>query len=115
MPPLPAAIILVFAPFAPLCSPRVWRHAPCLLRGAILAPGARTGAAALQVMGLASERRFTHDHRGLHRAPWATRQARQMLLGLLISLLVPSGASMILGADATVERRNGRQIKAQGC
>jgi hypothetical protein len=33
MPPLPEAIILVLAPFAPLFSQRVWLHAPLLLLG----------------------------------------------------------------------------------
>ena len=37
-----------------------------------------------------------------------------MLLGLLITLLVPPGATMVLAADDTVERRSGRQIRAQG-
>jgi hypothetical protein len=60
MPSLPEAIILVLVPFAPLFSDRVWGHAPRLLRGAILAPGARTVTAALRVMGLAAERRFTN-------------------------------------------------------
>jgi hypothetical protein len=47
MPCLPEAIILVLAPLAPLFSQRVWRHAQLLLRGAMLAPGARTMTAAL--------------------------------------------------------------------
>jgi hypothetical protein len=83
MPPLPEAIILVLAPFAPRFSTRVWGHAPRLLLGAILAPGSRTVTAALRAMGLAAERRFTHDHRVLNRAPWLGRQASRMLLGLL--------------------------------
>jgi hypothetical protein len=58
LPPLPEAIILVLAPFAPLLSHRVWCHAQVLLRGAILAPSARTVTAALRMMGLASERHF---------------------------------------------------------
>jgi hypothetical protein len=51
MPPLPEAIILVLAPFAPLFSHRVWLHAQRLILGAILAPGTRTVTAALRVMG----------------------------------------------------------------
>ncbi len=38
-----------------------------------------------------------------------------MLLGLLITRLVPSGATIVLGADDTVERRSGRKITARGC
>jgi hypothetical protein len=115
MPPLPEAIILVLAPFALLFSHRVWLHAQLLLLGAILAPGARTVTAALRVVGLAMERRFTNYHRVLNRATWSARQGSRILLGLLIVLLVPPGAPIVLGADDTVERRRGRRIKAKDC
>ena len=80
MPPLPEAIILVLAPFAPLFSQRVWLHAQRLLLGAMLAPGARTVTAALRVMGLATERGFTNDHWVLNRATWSARQGSRMRL-----------------------------------
>src|SRR4029453_7586943 len=115
MPPLPEAIILVLSPFAPLFSRRVWRHAQLLLLGAILAPGARTVTAAWRAMGLATERHFTNYHRVLNRATWSARHGSRILLGLLITQLVPPGATIVLGADDTVERRSGRQITAQGC
>jgi len=115
MPHLPDAIIQVLAPFAPLFSDRVWLHAQVLLLGAILTPGARTVTAALRVMGLATEGHFTNDHRVLNRATWSARQGSRILLGLLIALLVPLGATMVFGADDTLERRSGRQIKAKGC
>jgi DDE superfamily endonuclease len=113
--PLPEAIILVLAPFAPLFSPRVWRYAQVLLLGAILAPGARTVTTALRVMGLSGERHFTNYHRVLNRATWSARQGSRILLGLLVTLLVPPGTTIVLGADDTVERRTGRKIKAKGC
>src|SRR6266850_8412359 len=115
MPPLPEAIILVLVPFAPLFADRVWRHAQVLLLGAMLAPGARTVTTALRVMGLAGARRFTNYHRVLNRAIWSARQGSGILLGLLITLLVPPGAPIVLGADDTVERRSGRKIRAKGC
>jgi DDE superfamily endonuclease len=115
MPPLPEAIILVLAPFAPLFSHRVWLHAQVLLWGALLAPRARTVTAALRVMGLAAERHFTNYHRVLNRATWSARQGSRILLGLLITLLVPTGATIVFGADDTVERRSGRKIAAKGC
>jgi DDE superfamily endonuclease len=115
MPPLPDAIILVLAPFAPLFSQRVWLHAQLLLLGAMLAPGARTVTAALRAMGLSSERHFTNYHRVLNRATWSAHQASRILLGLLVTSLVPAGAAIVLGADDTVERRGGRQIAAKGC
>jgi hypothetical protein len=115
MPPLPEAILLVLAPFAPLFSQRVWAHAQVLLLGAILASGPRTVTAALRIMGLALERRFTNYHRVLNRATWSARQGSRILLGLLLTVLVPQGATIVFGADDTVERRSGRKIKAKGC
>jgi hypothetical protein len=115
MPPLPEAIILVLAPFAPRLSHRVWLHAQVLLVGAMLAPGARTVTAALRVMGLAAARHLTNDHRVLNRATWSARHGSRILLGFLITPLVPPGATMVRGADDTVERRSGRKITAKGC
>jgi hypothetical protein len=115
MPPLPEAIILVLAPFALLFSQRSWRHAQVLLLGAIVTPGARPVTAALRARGLAAERHFTNYHRVLNRATWSARQGSRILLGVLITLLVPPGATIVLGADDTVERRSGRKINAKGC
>jgi hypothetical protein len=115
MPPLPETIILVLAAFAPLFSHRVWLHAEVLLVGAMLAPGARTVTAALRAMGLAAECHFTNYHRVLNRATWSARQGSRILLGLLLTLLVPPGATIVLGADDTIERRGGRKITAKSC
>jgi hypothetical protein len=115
MPPLPDALLLGLAPFAPLFSARVWGHAQVLLLGALLTPRSRTVTAALRVMGLAMEHRFTNYHRVLNRATWSARQGSRILLGLLLTLLVPPGATIVLGADDTVERRSGRKIRAKGC
>src|SRR5687767_11743693 len=115
IPPLPDAIILILAPFAPLFSKRVWRHAQVLLLGAVLTPGSRTVTGALRVMGLALERQFTNYHRVLNRATWSARHGSRILLGLLITRLVPPRATIVLGADDTVERRSGRKIMAKGC
>lgn len=81
MPPLPKAIILVLAAFAPRFSARVWGHAQVLLLGAMLTPGTRTVTAALRVMGFAMERHFTNDHRVLNRATWSALRGSQILLG----------------------------------
>jgi hypothetical protein len=52
MPILPADVMTLFVCFAPVFSTRVWRHVPFLVVGAILAPGQRTVAAVLRVLGL---------------------------------------------------------------
>jgi hypothetical protein len=81
----------------------------------MLTPGPRTVTAALRAMGLAMERHFTNYHRVLNRATWSARQGSRILLGLLLTLLVPPGATLVFGADDTVERRSGRKIRAKGC
>jgi DDE superfamily endonuclease len=115
MPPLPTALILRLAPCAPLCSQRVWLHAQVLLVGVILMPGIRTVTAALRVMGLAGEQHVTTYHRVLNRATWSARHGSRILWGLLITALVPAGATIVLGTDDTVARRSGRQMRAKGC
>jgi len=115
MPSLPAEMIILLAPFAQLFSDRVWRHAQMLVVGAVLAPGKRTVTSCLRVMGLSGERHFTTYHRVLNRAQWSTLQAGKILLGLIVTWLVPPGAVMVLGADDTIERRSGRKITAKGC
>lgn len=115
MPSLPIEMIVLLAPFAQLFSQPVWRHAQVLVVGAILAPGKRTVSSCLRVMGLAGETHFTNYHRVLNRVQWSTLQAGKLLLGVLVKAFVPPGATIVLGADDTVERRSGRKIKAKGC
>jgi DDE superfamily endonuclease len=112
---LPLEMIVLLAPFAQLFSERVWPHAQVLVVGAILAPGKRTVTSALRVLGLALEVHFTNYHRVVNRAQWSALQAGKLLLGVIVLVLVPPGAAIVLGADDTVERRRGRQIKAKGC
>src|SRR5438046_559727 len=113
MPTLPPPMLLLLAPFAPLFSRRVWPSALVLVAGAILAPGARTVAAALRVVGLAQDRRFERYHRVLSRARWSGLAVSRTLLGLLIAAFVPDGP-LVIGLDETVERRRGAKIAAKG-
>jgi len=110
---LPTTMIQVLAPFAPLFSERVFQHVQLLLAGAILAPGKRTVASALRVVGLEQERRFCRYHRVLSRAVWSSREVSGVLLGLLVEAFVPEGP-LVLGIDETLERRRGKKICAKG-
>jgi DDE superfamily endonuclease len=113
MPTLPAAMIAAVAPFAPLFSRRVWRHAQVLVAGAILAPAHRTVAAALRTMGLAQVRRFHRYHRVLSTARWSGLAAGRVLLQLLVDAFAPDGP-LVFGVDETLERRRGKKIAAKG-
>ena len=110
---LPATMIRLFAPFAPLFSKRVFRHAQVLLVGTILAPGQRTVSSALRVMGLGQQKRFHCYHRVLSRASWSSVEASRLLLRLLVEAFVPEGP-LVLGIDETLERRYGKKIRAKG-
>ena len=62
------AILPVLHPFATLFRNSTWLKAQILLAGAILAPGQRTVAAALRVMGRSDHLDYTRYHEVLNRA-----------------------------------------------
>jgi DDE superfamily endonuclease len=110
---LPAEIMTRLAPFAPLFSSRVWRHAQLLTVGAILAPGQRMVSMVLRVVGLSHLATFSTYHRVLNRAVWSSLAVSRVLLGLLLAAFAPSGP-VIVGMDETLERRRGAKIAAKG-
>ena len=111
---LPPDIVAILAHFAPLFAGRTWPKAQLLAVGVWLTPGRRTVASALRVMGRGDERDFTNYHRLLNRDAWSCLHAGRILLGLILAIL-PPGVPLVLAADDTVERRNGRKIRAKGC
>ena len=98
---LPDAIVAVLVPFATLFSNPTWRKAQVLLVGAILAPGQRTVAAALRVMGRSDDGDFARYHEVLNRAVWSPRAAA----GILLVLLHPAPGSRRWSPDLR-RRRN---------
>jgi hypothetical protein len=111
---LPAAIIGVLRHFENSFSARVWDWAQILVVGAILAPGQRTVAAVLRIMGLSDEAQFQNYHRVLNRACWSSRALSRILLHLLVAAFVPADAPVVVGIDDTIERRRGAKIAAKG-
>jgi hypothetical protein len=111
---LPPAIMKVLTPFAPLFHVRTWRKVPILLFGTILTPGKRTVTAALRVMGLKDESRFSIFHQVLNRASWSSLAVGQCLLSLLIRLIYPADEPLVFGIDETIERRWGEKIATRG-
>ena len=111
---LPPEMMMILTHFAPLFSERVWDWARVLVAGAILAPGKRTVTSALRVMGLSEEQQFQNYHRVLNRAKWSALAASRILLGLIVCVFVGMGAPLVIGADETLERRKGNEIKAKG-
>jgi hypothetical protein len=111
MPDRPMAVMTVIGLGAPLFSTRVFAS-KLLLVGAILAPGQRTVTAVLRVLGKSAAAHCQHSHRVLNRAPWSALDARRRLLQLLLDVFVPQGP-VVMGIDATIERRRGERIAAK--
>ena len=101
---LPDAIVSVLNPFATLFRSPTWLKAQILLVGAILAPGQRTVASALRVMGRCDHRDYARYHEVLNRAVWSPRQAARILLMLLLQHLDQDDGPLIFGIDETLER-----------
>ena len=104
---LPDAILPILIPFATLFRSPTWRKAQVLLVGAVLAPGRRTVASALRVMGLSGDPNYARYHHVLNRAVWSPLQVSRVLLGLLIRQLDRGDGPLIFGIDETLERRRG--------
>jgi len=103
----------ILAPFAPVFSRPVWRHALVLMVGAILAPGARMISSVLRVLGLDHLASFQTYHRVLNRDVWSSLQVSRILLGLLVATFAPP-SRLVIGIDETIERRRGAKIAAKG-
>jgi len=110
----PTEIMVILGSFAQVFSERTWDWVQVLIVGAILAPSKRTVSSVLRVVGLSHEKQYQRYHRVLNRAKWSSLQVSKILLGLLVIAFVVAGGSIVLGADETLERRKGKQIKAKG-
>src|SRR5215470_3788216 len=110
---LPIALSSAIGVFTPVFSRPVWQHVQVLLTGAVLAPGPRTVTAILRMMGGSAAPDLQTYQRVLNRAVWSPLTARRLLLRLLVAVCIPHGV-VILGLDATIERRRGEQSKATG-
>ena len=112
-PDLPEALVRWLAPLVAGMTRPTRRHALTLVAGALLAPGRRTVAAELRVMGLAQASSFTNYHRVLNRNRWSGREVARGLLRLLLRAFAPDGP-VVIGLDDTLERRWGAKIAARG-
>ena len=112
-PHLPEPLAAWMGPFLAGLTRPTGRHALVLVAGAILAPGRRTVAAMLRVVGLGQAPTFTNYHRVLNRNRWSGRAAAERLLHLLLAAFAPDGP-VVIGIDETIERRWGARIRARG-
>jgi len=86
---VPHRLRLWLQPFRSHFTAPSWQTALILGLGAILSPGRRTVAAALRVLGLEADPRFTTFHRLLNRKRWNAHRLARCLLHLLIARFGP--------------------------
>jgi hypothetical protein len=110
---VPSVLSNWMRPFRGQFTAAVWRHVLVLVCGALLAPGRRTVAAALRVMGLGEVAGFAVYHRVLSHGHWSSRALAHRLLLLLVATFVPDGP-VVVGLDDSIERRWGARIAARG-
>jgi hypothetical protein len=110
MPTPSAEIISVLSVFAVAFTLPTFVKSLTLLYGTIMAPGRRTVAAALRMVGLADDKHFTNYHRVLNRDHWSPMLLSKLLLGLIIQVFLAPGLPFALLVDDTLEHREGRKI-----
>src|SRR5579871_2441900 len=107
-------IIQLLSVFAVGMSAPTFAKAVVLIYGAILAPGRRTVASSLRVMGHGKEQNPGKYHRVLNEARWSPMHLSRLLLGLLVATFVPDGVALVILVDETLERRAGKRIGYKG-
>ena len=111
---LPAEIIAVLAHFQPAFTQPSYQKVVVLLVGTILARGRRTVTVALCAVGLQQHKHWAKYHHLLNRASWSGLTVSRLLLQLLVTTFVATGATVDLVIDETLERRWGRKITKRG-
>ena len=111
MPTPSTEIIQVLSVFAVAFTAPTFAKVLTLLYGTILAPGRRTVAAALRMVGLADDKHFTNYHRVLNRDHWSPMLLSKLLLELIIRVFLATGLPLAVVVDDTLERRRGKKIR----
>ena len=106
-------ILSIIEAFSSVFTRPTWKKMQILLLGAILCRGPRCITNILRVMDLKTWKNFSQYHHVLSRAEWSNLALSKILLGLLI-MLVPPSWPILIAIDSTLERRNGKKIKAKG-
>jgi hypothetical protein len=102
--PLAPRFVSRLEAFVDLITRPTWANVLLLLAGVVLAPSWRTVTAALRILGRDRDRSFCTFHRILNRAAWSSRATARRLLLLLVDTFVPSGVTIVIGLDDTIER-----------
>ncbi len=103
----------LLAPFRRMFTRPTLQRLETVAAGVLLASAQRTVAAALHAVGKGGDAGFSGFHRVLNAASWSALEGARLLLALIVAALVPEGP-VVIGIDATIERRKGSRIAAKG-
>jgi hypothetical protein len=111
---LPPAIITILAHFQPAFTRPTYHKVLVLLVGTLLTRGRHTVAAALRHMDLQHTTNWAKYHHVFNRSTWSAFTVSRMLLNLLVTTFISTGATVDIVIDETLERRWGRKLTKRG-
>ena len=108
--PVPASLMTLLAVFSPLFTAPSFRTFTMLACGFLAQSGKRTVCGMLTGAGLS--RLWSHDraHWFFSHARWSAEQVGLVLVGLIVTGLLPAGGPVLVAVDDTLLRRSGRKV-----
>jgi hypothetical protein len=107
---LPQSLATLLAAFAPCFTQPSFRTFQALVAGFLAQPGQRTVTGMLAGAGLAGRRHHDLAYRFFATARWSADQLGPVLLDLICTTLLPTGAPVVLATDDTLWHRAGRKL-----
>jgi hypothetical protein len=107
---VPASLAGLLAAFRWCFTAPSYRTFTALLVGMVAQPGRRTVCGMLVGAGLARWWHHSRAHWFFARARWSVEQVGLVLVGLVVTALVPAGAPVLVAVDDTLMRRSGRRV-----
>jgi hypothetical protein len=107
---LPQSLATLLAAFAPCFTQPSFRTFQALVAGFLAQPGQRTVTGMLVGAGLAGRRHHDLAYRFFATARWSADQLGLVLLDLICTTLLPTGAPVVLATDDTLWHRAGRKL-----
>jgi hypothetical protein len=107
---LPASLAGMLLAFRWCFTEPSYRTFTALLAGMVAQPGRRTVCGMLTGAGLARLWHHSRAHWFFSHARWSVEQVGLVLVGLIVTGLLPAGAPVLVAVDDTLMRRSGRKV-----
>jgi hypothetical protein len=114
VPTLPGAFTRVLATFRPCFTAPTFQTFTMLAAGLFAQPVRHTVCGMLTGAGLAQMWHHGRAHRFFSHARWSPRQLGLLVAEVIVTHLLPAGASITVAIDDTLFRRRGKKVHAAG-